>query len=273
MQPVHERGVYFVAPYVRFGETRRGLFVGEDKVADYLARDSRLGLDGGANLGTWGELRLGAVWRAVKAEVETGSPLLPIVEERTGGMRARLIADQLDHAWFPRSGFRVIGTAYVADEAFGSDHNYKRVEGEAVVARHWGAHTFSFLLAGGSDLHTTMPGYETFAIGGPLTLSGYRIDEFSGQRYGLGRLSYYNRTVPLPGILGSGVYTGATIDAGQVHGRVDGLPDRGTNWSGSLFLGADTFAGPAYVGVGFGEAGRVSLYLLIGAPNRGAIGS
>jgi NTE family protein len=273
MQPLHERGVYFVAPYVRFGETRRNLFVGEDKVADYLARDSRVGLDGGANLGTWGELRLGAVWRTVNAEVDTGSPLLPVVEERTGGMRARLIADQLDHAWFPRSGFRLVGSAYVADEAFGSDHNYKRLEGEAQVARHWGAHTFSFLLAGGSDLHTTMPGYETFAIGGPLTLSGYRIDEFSGQRYGLGRLSYYNRTVPLPGILGSGVYTGATIEAGQVHGRVDGLPDRGTNWSGSLFLGADTFAGPAYVGIGIGEGGRFSLYLLIGAPNRAAIGS
>ncbi len=273
MQPVHERGVYFVSPYVRVGETRRSLFVGEERVADYLARDSRLGLDGGANFGTWGELRLGAVWRKVNAEVETGSPILPATEERTGGMRARLIADQLDHAWFPSSGFRVFGSAYVADDAFGSDHNYKRVEVDALIARHWGAHTFSFRLAGGSGLDTTMPGYETFTLGGPLTLTGYRIQEFSGQRYGFGRLSYYNRTVPLPDLLGSGVYAGATIEAGQVHGRVDGSPDGGTMWSGSLFLGADTFAGPAYVGVGFGEGGRFSLYLMIGAPNWGAIGS
>jgi NTE family protein len=272
LQPLHERGIYFIAPYARAGETRRSLFRGEDRVAEYIARDSRVGLDGGANLGTWGEVRLGAVTRSVNAKVDTGSPALPATDERSAGMRARFIADQLDNAWFPRSGFRVVGSIYDADEAFGSDHNYQRVEGEALVARHWGAHTFSFLLSGGSDLHSVMPGYETFTLGGPLQLSGYRIQEFSGQRYGFGRLMYYNRTVPLPDLLGSGVYLGTSLEAGQMHGRVDGLPDGGTMWSGSLFLGADTFAGPAYVGLGFGEGGRVSLYLLIGAPTRGGIG-
>ena len=84
---------------------------------------------------------------------------------------------------------------------------------------------------------------------------------------------YYNRTIPLPDLLGSGIYTGATLEAGQVHGRVDGSPDGGTLWSASIFLGADTFAGPAYFGVGFGEGGRVTAYLIIGAPNRGAIGN
>jgi NTE family protein len=199
--------------------------------------------------------------------------VLPATEERTAGMRARFIADQLDNAWFPRSGFRVIGSAYAADESFGSDHNYQRVEGEALIARHWGAHTFSFFLSGGSDLHSLMPGYETFTLGGPLQLSGYRIQEFSGQRFGFGRLMYYNRTVPLPNLVGSGVYLGTSLEAGQIHGRVDGLPDRGTMWSGSLFLGADTFAGPAYLGLGFGEGGRFTVYLLIGAPSRGGVGS
>jgi NTE family protein len=272
LQPLHERGIYFIAPYARAGETRRSVFRGEDRIAEYIARDSRVGLDGGANLGTWGEVRVGAVTRSVNAKVDTGSPVLPAADERTAGMRARFIADQLDNAWFPRSGFRVVGSIYDADEAFGSDHNYQRVEGEALVARHWGAHTFSFLLSGGSDLHSVMPGYETFTLGGPLQLSGYRIQEFSGQRYGFGRLMYYNRTVPLPDLLGSGVYLGTSLEVGQMHGRVDGLPDGGTMWSGSLFLGADTFAGPAYVGLGFGEGGRVSLYLLIGAPTRGGIG-
>ena len=31
------------------GETRRDVFSGEERVAEYLAKDSRLGLDGGAN--------------------------------------------------------------------------------------------------------------------------------------------------------------------------------------------------------------------------------
>ncbi|MDH4094418.1 MAG: patatin-like phospholipase family protein [Betaproteobacteria bacterium] len=271
-QPVHERGVYFVAPYARVGEAKRAVFRDEERIADYLARDSRMGLDGGANLGTWGEVRLGAMWRRVDGEVETGAAILPATDEVTAGMRARIVADQLDHAWFPSSGFRFRGSAYVADDSFGSDRNYKRVEAEALYATHWGAHTFSFYLSGGSDLDTTMPAYETFTLGGPLQLSGYRIQEFSGQRYGFGRLMYYNRTVPLPDLLGSGVYLGASLEAGQVHGRPDGGPDTGTMWGGSLFLGANTFAGPAYVGLGFGEGGRFSMYLLIGAPS-GGIGS
>jgi NTE family protein len=273
MQPVHERGVYFVSPYARVGETRRSLYRGEERVAEYLARDARIGLDGGANLATWGELRLGALWRSVKSEVETGPAILSPTDERTAGMRLRLIADQLDHAYFPGAGFRVFASAYAADTSFGSDHDYKRAEFEAVVAREWGAHKFSVMLAGGSDFHEGMPSYETFTLGGPLFLSGYRIQEFSGQRYGFGRLMYYNRTIPLPSLIGSGVYAGASLEAGQMHGLVDGAPDTGTLWAGSIFLGANTFAGPAYLGLGFGEGGRFSAYVMIGAPNRGAIGN
>lgn len=52
----------------------------------------------------------------------------------------------------------------------------------------------------------------------------------------------------------------------QTTGRFDGQADAGTMWSGSIFLGADTFLGPAYFGLGIGEAGRWSLYLLLGVP-------
>jgi NTE family protein len=70
----------------------------------------------------------------------------------------------------------------------------------------------------------------------------------------------------LPDLLGSGVYVGGSAEVGWMSGRFDGLPSTGTLWSGSLFVGADTFAGPAYLGVGVGQAGNWSLYMLLGAP-------
>lgn len=266
IQPVEERGRYFVAPYAYIGQSSRGVFVGEDRVAEYEAREGRLGLDAGAILGTWGEARAGAVWRRVEAKVDTGPPALPEVKENTAGPRALLFIDQLDHAWFPRDGYRAIGSAYWANKDFGSDLNYERFEGQAGVAKSRGAHTLNFAVQGGTDNHSDMPAYETFTLGGPLRLSGYRINEFSGRRYGFGRLMYYNRTLPLPDLLGSGVYVGGSVEAGEMHSRFDGLPFGGTIWSGSVFLAADTFAGPAYFGFGKGEAGRYSLYLLLGAP-------
>lgn len=265
-QPVEERGRYFVAPYGSIARTSRPVFVGEDRVAQYDVDDARVGLDAGAVLYTVGELRIGALWRHVDAAVNTGSPVLPGVKETTAGPRMRLFADQLDHAFFARSGYRAIASAYVADESFGSDLNYKRLEGQLEGVMSWRAHTLNIAVSGGTDLGTDMPAYETFTLGGPLRLSGYRIDEFAGRHMAFGRLMYYNRTIQLPDLLGSGIYAGASLEAGQMKNRFDGSSGAGTIASGSLFLGADTSIGPFYFGLGIGEAGRRSLYLLLGVP-------
>jgi len=266
LQPVEERGRYFVAPSFRFGQQLRGVFIGDDRVGEYQTKETRVGLDAGAFLGTWGETRLGAVWRNVNAHAETGPAILPEAKETTAGMRGLLFVDQLDSAWFPRSGFRFATTVYVADESFGSDRDYQRADAEVTAVKTWRSHTVNFKLAGGTDFQSNLPGYETFTLGGPLRLSGYRIDQFSGRRFAFGRLMYYNRAIPLPDLLGSGVFVGGSLEAGQMQGRSDGQPFAGTIWSGSVFLAANTFAGPAYFGFGLGENGHYSLYLLLGVP-------
>jgi NTE family protein len=266
MQPVEERGRWFVAPYARVGNEFRYVFSGDDKVAEYQTKETRVGLDGGSYLGTWGEARLGLVWRRVDAHTETGLPILPDVDETTAGLRALFLVDQLDNAWFARSGYRLAAAAYAADEGLGSDRNYQRLDGELTAVKTWGAHTVNFKVSGGTDFHSDMPAYENFTLGGPLRLSGYRIDQFSGRQFGFSRLMYYNRAIHLPDILGSGVFVGASIEAGQMQGRAGSQSTTGTLWSGSVFLAASTFAGPAYFGFGFGETGHYSLYLLLGAP-------
>jgi NTE family protein len=265
-QPVDEGGVWFVAPYGKIGQQTRGVFSGDDKVADYLVAVGQVGLDGGATLGTWSELRLGPIWSRVNARVDTGSPVLPSVKETTAGLRALLFVDQVDHAWFPTDGFGATGSAYAAMTEFGSALTYQRLEGQARAVRSWGPHTLSVNVAGGTDLGSDMPAYESFTLGGPLRLSGYRTNQFAGREYAFGRAMYYNRWLPLPDLLGSGVYAGGSLEVGRMSNRFDGLPSPGTLWSGSVFVGADTAAGPAYFGFGLGEAGNWSLYMLLGAP-------
>jgi NTE family protein len=53
---------------------------------------------------------------------------------------------------------------------------------------------------------------------------------------------------------------------GRITGGFSGLTDPGTLWSGSVFIAADSFLGPGYLGLGFAENGRMSLYLLLGIP-------
>ena len=266
IQPVEESGIWLVAPHGKIGQVTRGVFAGDDKVAEYLVGLGQVGVDVGAELGTWGQLRLGPIWSRVNARVDTGSPVLPSVKETTAGLRALLFVDQTDHAFFPRQGFGAIGTAYAAMSSFGSALTYQRLEGQARAVRSWGRHTLNFSAFGGTDLGSDMPAYESFTLGGPLRLSGYRVNQFAGREFGFGRLMYYYQWFPLPDLLGSGVYAGGSLEVGRMSDRFDGLPSPGTLWSGSAFLGADTFAGPAYLGVGLGEAGNWSLYMLLGAP-------
>jgi NTE family protein len=264
-QPLNEAGKWFIAPSAFIGQQSRSVFDGEDEIAEYLVRATQFALDGGAVLGTWGQLRAGYSVARVSASVETGSPVLPSIDQTTAGLRAAVFVDQTDHAFFPRYGWGVAATGYFAMESLGSAASYNRVEGGFRGAHSWGAHTLAVTASGGSSLGSDMPAYESFTLGGPLHLSAYRINEFSGRQFAFGRLLYYNRTLPLPDLLGSGIYVGGSAEVGRVSDRVDNLPTSGTVWSSSIFLGADTFLGPAYAGVGIG-AGRWSLYFLLGAP-------
>jgi len=264
-QPLSEAGTWFVAPTLHAGVRTRGIFVDGDKVADYRTTVIQGGVDGGARLGTWGQLRAGVVRSNVNARVDTGSPLLPSVRQTTAGLRAALFVDQTDQAWFPREGYGAVGTAYHATTGLGSEVNYSRVELGGRVARSWGPHTFNLSASGGTALGSDMPVYESFTLGGPLQLSAFRLNQFAGRQYAFSRLMYYNRTVELPELLGSGVFVGGSAEIARITDRAGGLPAGGTVWSASTFLAAITFLGPGYLGFGVGP-GRWSLYLLLGAP-------
>ena len=265
-QPVDERGTWFVAPYASIGQTVRSVFVDGDRVAKYDVNHATAGLDGGSALGTWGEARVGYLFRKVHAKVDTGSPLLPKLDENTAGLRARLLVDQLDNPYFPRRGYQADLNAYKADKSLGSDQDYERLEGFLTGAISWGNHSFQVTASGGTDRDTDMPAYDTFTLGGPLRLSGFHIDEFSGRRMAFGRLLYYNRAVKLPTMLGSGIYLGGSLEAGRTTGSISSTPGAGAVWSGSVFLAADSFLGPGFLGFGYGEGGRWTVYLLLGIP-------
>lgn len=266
-QPFSAEGNWFGSLYGVAGQTTRGVFSGDDKIADYLVSSARAGFDLGANLGTLGAVRLGPQWTQVHARVDTGDPVLPSVKELTAGVQTAIVIDQFDHAWFPQRGYGARLNYYGATTALGSALDYQKLSGSATYVASWDENTLNLTAQGGTDFGTNMPAYETFSLGGPLRLSGFRINQFSGHEFAFARAMYYRRIFALPDLLGAGVFAGASAEAGTIRNRVPALDTPlGAIWSGSLFLGAQTFAGPGYLGVGFGNGGAFSVYLLLGAP-------
>jgi NTE family protein len=265
-QPLSETRTWFVAPGGLLSRQTRGLFIDGNKVAEYRADVAQVGIDLGAELRRWGQLRVGPVWSRVDSEVAVGSPLLPAAREVTAGLRAALFVDQTDHAYFPNNGYGLVGSAYAALPSMGSDREYQRLEGGFRGATSVGPHIFSASASGGTALGSELPSSDAFTLGGPLRLSAYRINEFTGREYAYGRLMYYRRAVRLPDILGAGVYVGGAAEVGRITDRFVGQPSQGTLWSASAFVGADTALGPLYFGAGAGPDNRWSLFLLLGVP-------
>jgi len=258
-QPFDEAGRFFVAPYAKIEQRTRPVFLGEDQIARYLARQTRIGADLGISMGPWGELRGGPVYRHVDANVDTGSPILPDFKASGGGMRLRFFLDQLDRPFLARDGYSLSMTA----ERWFDTQAYNKVDGRASFVKSLGENTFSLTAAGGTNVGTDLPYFDAFRLGGPFRLSSYRIDQFAGSNYALARLMYYRRLFDLPSPLGNGVYAGGSLEAGRISPLLDSRNDLGTLKSGSVFLAADTFLGPAFLGFAAG-GGQHSFFLLFG---------
>jgi NTE family protein len=161
--------------------------------------------------------------------------------------------------------------AFAGLSELGADDDYQKIDAAWTSAHSFGRHTVQLNAIAGTDLNSDLPAYNSFILGGPFRLSGYRIGQFSGQRVVFGSLVYYNQILRLPSLLGSGVFAGASVEAGQMNGvYAPAGSSTGTLYSGSLFIGAETFLGPAYFGYGYGWGGSVSnsgtFYLLLGSP-------
>ena len=266
-QPIAPSGRFFVAPYLQFDESLRGFYLEGRRIADLRGTDSRAGIDAGMVLGTVAELRLGLVARRVGSATVTGPSLFDDVDESVKGVRARLFLDQLDRAYFSRSGYALVANVFSGRRVGGvSDGAYRRVDARFDYATSRGAHTWNLSLQGGSRLGTELPVFDTFALGGPFALSGYRIGQFLGEGFAFGRMTYQHQFFRLPSPLGTGVYAGVSLEAGRIKHRIPGLAPNETLGSASVFLGADTFIGPLFLVAGYGAGGNRAIYLLFGVP-------
>lgn len=260
-QPLDAGSRYFVNTKAALGSTRYNVYRDDEIVSEYDILGGGIDLAFGREFGTWGEGRIGYRWSKGQSDLVVGDPALDDYEFTLGQIYARLYLDKLDNVFFPTRGNKGIVELISAQEGLGSDSNYNQALLTYSHAFSWGKRN----LIGGFRFNTTLdddaPPESLFRAGGFLQLSGYNPNQLSGQQVGIFSVVFNQRVLDsklMPAFLGG------SIEYGNVWQQASDISLEDAQLNGSLFLGADTPIGPLYLGVGFGEGGRMSAFLHLG---------
>jgi NTE family protein len=267
-QPLRGDSRLFVAPRLEAGQRNFNVFAAGEPVAQLRLTEYEVGLDLGAELGTWGEVRIGFYSGNSNARVKVGDPV-PNADIATGGVRTQVLVDTLDDARFPRSGLQAGLTLDLSRPVLGADRSYDTAGFDVDSAWSRGRNTVVAGLQFGTSLNSQSTLQDHFTLGGFLRLSGLERGELSGPYAGLARLVYYRRIGDAAGgLFEMPVYIGASIESGNAWATSDAIGFDSFLTNGSLFLGLDSYFGPVYVAAGMAEGGGTNFYLFVGATPR-----
>jgi NTE family protein len=259
-QPMDFSGLFFVSPRLGFNQRRFEVFTDGSFDEEYHVGVLECGMDAGIQLRNHGEIRAGAFIGRRRAAPRGVS----VPDSAIGGYSASFTIDQLDNLSFPRSGvFASLGGRSFSRD-FGSEDSYDKATISACTAVSRGDHALVAVVRGGTSLESVPPIYEQFQLGGFLSLSGYERGQFLGPYFALGELIYHYRFVRVPRPFGTGIYAGASLEAGNVWEDVGAVAVDDLRYAGSVFIGAETLFGPLYLGLGLAERGVSSAYISLG---------
>ncbi len=236
-----------------------------DALAEYHFRTLEAVAGFGRVLGNWGLLSLAAFRATGNGNARIGSSAFPSVSSDDGGVLVDFRVDTLDSTTWPRHGTTTRAQYRRSLTSFGAQASgsFARVGiGKAMTT---GRNTV-YLSAEASDVISGDTMLDNlYTLGGFLRLSGLYPNQLIGERGGIARVMYYRELSRFSlGSMTQRMFVGCSLETGNVYEQGDPVTWASLRLSGSIFVGADTILGPAYLGYGYEENGQQSGYLVIG---------
>ena len=244
------------------------IFFSGRRISQYDVSTSTLGIDLGLDIGRNTIARLGLLRGNDSANVNIGELTLPNVKLKQGGIKLRVLYDNLDDANFPRAGSTASLDYFASTKSLSASNDYRKVEVNFRDHYSFGDHTIALAGRYGTFLgaRQPIPIFDQFSLGGFLQLSGYLPGELLGESVAMGRVSYYQRIGNSSNSLGRNVYGGFSTELGRVSQNFQTLAKNDMKYSIGLFVGMDTFLGPLYIGYGRPRERRHIFYFFLGQP-------
>ena len=265
-QPIGFEQSFFIEPSVRLARRKDDFFDDDDRRRGRVkALGYRASLQGGELLGRWGELRTGLRYENIDLKFTDETLGLDKISIDDASVFGRFSIDTLNDLSFPTAG-DLLRAEY-------SDHNglltgetdYEAFEIVALKPITHGRHTvlLSGQVSGAKGDGANLLG--TSNLGGFLSLSGYSEDELSGNYSAMALAGYYYRLNRKSPLFDAPVYIGGSLEAGNVYQDFEDIGFDNVIYAGSVFAGLDSPIGPIFLGFGFNDEGRQSVYFSIGS--------
>jgi NTE family protein len=264
--PFSPRQRWFLLPNAAFEVNNLPLGLDLEDAGTLRVRGFRAGLAGGRAMGNAAELRGGF-------QVEDGSTRRtfngvesPTEDFLTREYFLRYVYDDLNDLAFPRRGggltlewrrYEERGFGYAAADTLELD--WRQVHS-------WGRNRVALWLSAGATWDDEfLEERNQFRLGGFLNLSGLPLDVLRAPNYGIARAIYYRQVGRGgDGILEMPMYAGLSLEFGNVWDSRSDMDFSSLRTDASVFLGLDSFLGPAYLSFGYDSGGHSAVFLSLG---------
>ncbi len=266
-QPLDPSGTFFVEPRVGYFEDTLTVFANGSALADYRLETSFTGIDVGAQLQNWGELRGGIEYTDGRLTPrQRGGFLVPFprLSVREGNYRIRFIVDTFNEPNFPSLGQFTSNEIRFVRKNLGSENNFATYRGTGAAAFTVSNRlTFVPSLDYGAAIEGDSSVASSFSLGGFLRLSGEPRASRVGPYLFLSRiLTYYS--LGRRSALTSNLFLGGSLELGNVYSERSDITLANSIYGGSIFLGFETILGPGYIGYGLNEGGDSLFFVSFG---------
>lgn len=258
-QPLGYSADYFSQTSIIIERYSSGVFAEGDQLATFEIDQHLLATELGRHFGTYADAALGLESGAGTVSVNVGPPL-PARDFDSGGAYFRVYYDRLDDQFFPRDGQYGILRYGLSRESLGADADFDRVELGALTAHAYGHLHLNLGVQGSFVTRNQVQAQDSANLGGFLQLSGYARNELSGQDSLLMVARAYHRMSD-----STRWYLGGSFEAGNVYDQGDSIALSELELAGSLYIAANTFAGPITLAYGWADSDSQSIYLNFGS--------
>jgi NTE family protein len=264
--PFTPRQRWSLLPSAAFEVTNLPLGTDLEGIGQLHIRDFRAGLATGRALGNAAEIRGGFQLDVGSTRTRVDGIDSPSQDFQTREYFLRYVVDDLNDLAFPqRGGGMTLEWRRYQEQNFGyAPADTVRFDWRQVQS--WGRNRLALWLSAGATWDSDrLAERNQFRLGGFMNLSGLPRDVLRGPDYGIARLIYYRQVGRGgDGILEMPMYAGASLESGNVWGSRNDLGFSKVRTDASVFIGVDSFLGPAYLSFGYDSVGRTAIFLSLG---------